>query len=134
MTPWDETLDTIPVGDNFDLAEIQRNGELIALTLTGPETYYDYHGKHLGAQYLLAQRFADKLGVMLRMEVCSDTTEMLQRLKDGEADLICYPINKKGIGWMVVKPALLMTPYNSGSVSTIALMALLSAKSHTRIS
>ena len=101
MTPWDETLDTIPVGDNFDLADIQRNGELIALTLTGPETYYDYHGKHLGAQYLLAQRFADKLGVMLRMEVCSDTTEMLQRLKDGEADLICYPINKKGIGWMV---------------------------------
>ena len=112
VTPWGEIQDSIPQDDNFDLEEIQRNGEIIALTLTGPETYYDYHGKHLGAQYLLAQRFADKLGVMLRMEVCRDTAEMLQRLADGEADLICYPLNKKGSstkdrsvalqsGWMV---------------------------------
>ena len=96
VTPWGEIQDSIPQDDNFDLEEIQRNGEIIALTLTGPETYYDYHGKHLGAQYLLAQRFADKLGVMLRMAVCRDTAEMLQRLADGEADLICYPMNKKG--------------------------------------
>ena len=101
VTPWGEIQDSIPQDDNFDLDEIQRNGELIALTLTGPETYYDYHGKHLGAQYLMAQRFADKLGVMLRMEVCRDTAEMLQRLADGEADLICYPLNKNGAGWMV---------------------------------
>lgn len=101
VTPWGEIQDSIPQDDNFDLEQIQRNGEMIALTLTGPETYYDYHGKHLGAQYLLAQRFADKLGVMLRMEVCRDTAEMLQRLADGEADLICYPMNKKGAGWIV---------------------------------
>ena len=101
VTPWGEIQDSIPQDDNFDLEEIQRNGEIIALTLTGPETYYDYHGKHLGAQYLLAQRFADKLGVMLRMEVCRDTAEMLQRLADGDADLICYPMNKKGSGWIV---------------------------------
>ena len=101
MTPWGEITDTIPTDDSFDLDDIQRNGELIALTLTGPETYYDYRGKHLGAQYLLAQRFADKLGVMLRMEVCRDTAEMQQRLADGEADLICFPLSKQGIGWMV---------------------------------
>ncbi len=101
MAPWGETFDSVPADDNFDLDEIQRNGELIALTLTGPETYYDYHGKHLGAQYLLAQRFADKLGVMLRMEVCSDTAEMLRRLADGEADLICYQMNQEGPGWIV---------------------------------
>ena len=101
VTPWGEIQDSIPQDDNFDLEDIQRNGEMIALTLTGPETYYDYHGKHLGAQYLLAQRFADKLGVMLRMEVCRDTAEMLQRLADGDADLICYPLDKKGSGWRV---------------------------------
>ncbi len=101
VTPWGEIADTIPTDDSFDLDEIQRNGELIALTLTGPETYYDYRGKHLGAQYLLAQKFADKLGVSLRMEVCRDSAEMLQRLDDGEADLICYPMTKKGLGWMV---------------------------------
>lgn len=92
VTPWGEVVDSVPdVGDGFDLEDIQRNGELIALTLTGPETYYDYHGRHLGVQYLLAQRFADKLGVSLRMEVCRDTAEMLQRLRDGEADLVILP-------------------------------------------
>lgn len=87
--------------DGFDLAAIQHGGELIALTLTGPETYYDYRGRHLGAQYLLAQRFAQRLGVSLRMEVCRDTAEMLQRLRNGEADLICYPLSKEGAGWLV---------------------------------
>ena len=91
VTPWGEITDTIPTDDDFDLEDIQRNGELIALTLTGPETYYDYRGRHLGAQYLLAQRFADKLGVSLRMEVCRDTAEMRQRLADGEADLVILP-------------------------------------------
>ena len=101
VTPWGEIADTIPTDDDFDLDEIQQNGELIALTLTGPETYYDYKGKHLGTQYLLAQRFADKLGVSLRMEVCRDTAEMMRRLEDGDADLICYPMTKKGLGWIV---------------------------------
>jgi membrane-bound lytic murein transglycosylase F len=101
VTPWGEIVDTIPQDDSFDLADIQRNGELIALTLNGPQTYYDYHGRHLGAQYLLAQRFADKLGVGLRMEVCRDSMEMLMRLRDGEADLICYPMTGKNSGWLV---------------------------------
>jgi len=87
VTPWGQITDTVPYDEGFDLDAIQRNGELIALTLTGPETYYDYHGRHLGTQYMLAQSFADKLGVMLRMEVCRDSAEMLQRLADGEADL-----------------------------------------------
>ena len=101
VTPWGQITDTIPVTDEFDLQDIQRNGELIALTLTGPETYYDYHGRHLGTQYMLAQRFADKIGVSLRMEVCRDSAEMVQRLTDGEADLICYPMNKEGVGWLI---------------------------------
>ena len=100
VTPWGEVMDSIP-DDDFDLDDIQLNGEMIALTLTGPDTYYDYRGRHLGAQYLMAQRFAHKLGVSLRMEVCRDTTEMLQRLADGEADFICYPLGKEGPGWMV---------------------------------
>ncbi|MBR1548233.1 MAG: transglycosylase SLT domain-containing protein [Prevotella sp.] len=100
-TPWGEVVGEEPVDDSFDLEDIQRNGELIALTLTGPETYYDYRGKHLGVQYLLAQKFADSLGVSLRMEVCRDTAEMLRRLADGEADFICYPLSKRGCGWIV---------------------------------
>ncbi len=105
VTPWGQITDTIPVTDEFDLADIQRNGELIALTLTGPETYYDYRGRHLGTQYMLAQRFADKIGVSLRMEVCRDSLEMLKRLENGEADLICYPMTQvkdsTSLGWIV---------------------------------
>ena len=100
VTPWGEVMDSVPADDGIDLDDIQRNGELIALTLSGPETYYDYHGRHLGTQYLLAQRFAERLGVSLRMEVCRDTAEMLQRLGDDEADLICYPLTKDGPGWL----------------------------------
>ena len=101
QTPWGEVADTIPDNDDFDLSDIQQGGELIALTLTGPDTYYDYRGRHLGFQYLLCQRFAQHLGVSLRMEVCRDTTEMLARLQDGDADLICYPLSKEGSGWLV---------------------------------
>ena len=101
VAPWGEVADTIPADNDFDLDEIQHSGELIALTLTGPETYYDYRGRHLGTQYLLALRFAHKLGVSLRMEVCRDTAEMLSRLANGDADLICYPLSKAAPGWMI---------------------------------
>ena len=101
IVPWGDTADYDNAATDFDLDDIQRNGELIALTLTGPESYYDYRGRHLGAQYLLALRFADSLGVSLRMEVCRDTAEMIQRLDNGEADFICYPLERKGCGWRV---------------------------------
>ncbi len=115
MTPWGEITDTIPVGDEFDLEDIQRNGELIALTLTGPETYYDYHGRHLGTQYLLCQRFADKLGVSLRVEVCRDSAEMVQRLDDGEADLVIFPTGT------VVSPEAASTSTTKGDTLSHAL-------------
>ncbi len=103
VTPWGTVTDTIPADDHFDLSEIQQNGELIALTLTGPETYYDYHGRHLGTQFLLAQRFADQLGVSLRMEVCRDTAEMHQRLRNGEADFVILPPDSSStqLSWLI---------------------------------
>lgn len=64
------------------------------LTLSGPETYYDYHGHGMGLQYLLCEKFAQKLGVSLRVEVCKDTAEMVSRLKNGDADVIAFPLPK----------------------------------------
>ena len=101
LTPWGEITDSVVTDGDFDLEEIQSSGELIALTLTGPDTYYDYRGRHLGVQYLLCQRFADRMGVGLRMVVCRDTSEMLQRLRNDEADLICYPMTHEGTGWLL---------------------------------
>ena len=102
LTPWGTTLEgdtaaTVP--SSFGIADIQSNGELIMLTLSGPETYYDYHGHGMGLHYLLCEKFAEKLGVSLRVEVCKDTAEMVTRLKSGEADIIAFqmPRTLKGL-------------------------------------
>ena len=94
VAPWGEVggNDSIWDDDRFDLEQIQRGGELIMLTLSGPETYYDHRGRQLGAQYMLAQKFAAELGVSLRVDVCRDTTEMLEKLVAGDADLIAVEL------------------------------------------
>ena len=97
MTPWGTTIgeDSLPKENSLSLDDIQTNGELIMLTISGPETYYDYHGHGMGVQYLLCQKFADKLGVSLRVEVCKDTTELVRRMQKGEGDLAAVLLPKK---------------------------------------
>lgn len=90
VTPYGSVLDSVNVSEDFDLADIQTNGELIMATLNGPETYYDYHGKSLGTQYLICQQFADSLGVRLRVDVCRDSAELAQRLRSGDVDLVAW--------------------------------------------
>ena len=90
VTPYGSVLDSANVVDEFDLAGIQTSGELIMATLNGPETYYDYHGRQLGTQYLICQHFADSLGVRLRVEVCRDSAELAKRQASGDADLIAW--------------------------------------------
>ena len=84
--------DTATPAKSLSLSDIMANGELIMLTINGPETYYDYHGKGMGLQYLLCERFAQHIGVSLRVELCRDTIEMTRRLADGEGDLIAFPL------------------------------------------
>lgn len=109
--PWGDVIGEDNDSTNFDLDDIERSGELIALTLSGPETNYDYHGKQLGAHTMLCQRWADFLGVRLRMEVCRDTAEMLTRLDAGEADVIAFPMVQDSLspGWLVDSSKTLLT-------------------------
>lgn len=97
MTPWGEPIggDTTTVNRNFSLNDIQESGELIMLTMSGPDTYFDYHGKGMGTQFLLCEKFAQHLGVSLRVEVCKDTSEMVDKLKNGDADIIAFQLPKK---------------------------------------
>lgn len=101
VTPWGEVPDSVDADSGFDLAEIRQSGEMILLTLTGPEFYYDYHGRHLGTQYLLAEKFAGQVGVRLRVEVCRDSVEMETRLKAGEGDIMA----STQVGRLVAMPA-----------------------------
>ena len=72
----------------YDLHEIQSSGTIIAGTLSGPDTYYEYHGNGMGLQYRLAEAFAQSIGVVLQMEISPDTMSLLQKLKQGEIDFI----------------------------------------------
>lgn len=85
--PWGEESDTA----NTTLATIHENGEMIILTLSGPDTYYEYHGRNLGPHYMMAEKLAGHLGVALRVDLCKDTLDMLERLRNGEGDIICFP-------------------------------------------
>ena len=91
VAPWGVIEDTVSVSDEFDLHDIQTSGELIMATVSGPQTYYDYHGHHLGTQFLICQRFADSLGVRLRVEVYRDSMELVKRFSEGEVDLVAWP-------------------------------------------
>lgn len=99
VTPWGTTIEedtatTKTKDGTFTLDDIQQGGELIMLTISGPETYYDYHGHGMGLNYLLLERFATYIGVSLRVEMCKDTTELFKRLADGDADVIAFPVDK----------------------------------------
>lgn len=61
------------------------------LTVNGPTTYYDYHSHGMGLQYLLCEKFAQQIGVSLRVEECKDTAEMVRKLEKGEGDVIAVP-------------------------------------------
>lgn len=108
LTPWGTPLeaDTIPSSDsNFGLDDIVNNGEMIMLTLSGPDTYYDYRGHGMGLQYLLCEKFAEKLGVSLRVEVCKDTAEVVRKIKSGDADIVAMqlPDSVRGVDFTNVK-------------------------------
>ncbi len=88
-TPWGTSLTTNAdsISTNYTFNDILNNGEIIMLTISGPQTYYEYHGKGLGIQYLLCEKFAQTLGVSLRVEICKDTTELINKLRQGEGDI-----------------------------------------------
>lgn len=77
---------------DYDLPDLRRSGEIIVATLSGPETYYDYHGLPMGLQYALAENFAQSEGLKVRVEIAQDTTALLDMLTTGKADLVALPL------------------------------------------
>jgi len=67
------------------LEKIQQTGELIVATRSGPTTYFQEHGQLTGLEYELAKRFADFLGVALKIVKSDDEKELLSLLKSGKA-------------------------------------------------
>jgi len=86
--------DTDTLSDAYGLREIQESGELICITLSGPDTYFEFRGKGFGLQNDLAELYAQDIGVRLRMEVAHDTLEALRRLRGGEVDILALDMPK----------------------------------------
>ena len=97
-----EEADTIQY---YDLHEIQSSGTIIAGTLSGPDTYYEYHGKEMGLQFELAEEFAQSIGVKLQMEISPDTVALMKRLERGEIDFIALEES----GWQTRTDASLLS-------------------------
>lgn len=86
-----------PQSDNRTLEQLKDSGELVALTLYGPTSYFIYRGQEMGYQYELSKQFADYLGLKLRVEVAKNVPDLIEMLNAGKGDLIAYnlPINKE---------------------------------------
>lgn len=77
---------------NLDLTDLQAGGEMIILTLYGPDSYFEFRGEDFGNQYKIANEYAKSIGVKSRVDVCRSVREMLEKLKEGDGDLIAYDL------------------------------------------
>lgn len=75
-----------------DLEKILAEDTLRVVTLSRSTSYFDYKGEEMGFEYELAQRFAQHLGVKLKITTAKDEAEMINMLVDKEVDLAAYPL------------------------------------------
>ena len=96
VTPWGTVVGEEQQAGNgkYSLDDIIGSGEMIALTISGPDTYYDYHGHGMGVQYMMCENFAREIGVTLRVELCRDSAEMVRKLKEGYGDVVAVMLPK----------------------------------------
>ena len=69
------------------LEQVMTLGELHVLTRNAGTTYYEGPQGPAGLEYELVQRFADYLGVKLKISVPDSLNDILQQVKDGDAHL-----------------------------------------------
>lgn len=69
------------------LDTIKQRGELRVVTQPGPTTYYFDRDGETGLEYQMAQRFAQKLGVKLKIITAVNTAETIKALKQDKADI-----------------------------------------------
>ncbi|MGD8845389.1 MAG: membrane-bound lytic murein transglycosylase MltF [Desulfobacteraceae bacterium] len=75
-----------------DLDIIKSRGELIVITRNSTICYYEGPHGPTGFEYDLVKAFADHLGVGIRPLVIEDEADMIEALRNGEADIIAAGI------------------------------------------
>ena len=75
-----------------DLEAIKARGELIVITRNNSACYYEGPQGPTGFEYDLVKAFADHLGVQVKPLVIEEEADMIQALRNGEADIIAAGI------------------------------------------
>jgi len=75
-----------------DLEAIKSRGELIVITRNNTTCYYEGPHGPTGFEYDLTKAFADHLGVKIRPLIIEDEADMIEALRDGQADIIAAGI------------------------------------------
>ena len=84
----DETTGT----EAADWPQIQARGKIIAATLYGSTSYFQYKMQPMGYEYDLVKDFAKTHDLELELKVARTNSELVEMLDNGEADLIAYPM------------------------------------------
>lgn len=78
----------------IDLPQMHVHGELRALTLYSPSSYFIYRDKEMGYEYELCSMLANDLGLHLKIIVAPNPVTMIRMLERGEGDMIAYNMPK----------------------------------------
>ena len=76
----------------IDLEAIRNRGYINALVDNNSVSYFIFRGEPMGYEYDLLQRFAENIGVELRIKVISGVEECIDLLNKGEGDVIAFPL------------------------------------------
>lgn len=76
----------------FDLDSIKSRGYINALVDNNSVSYFIFRGEPMGYEYELLQRFAEDIGVELRIKIISGVDESVELLNKGAGDVIAFPL------------------------------------------
>ncbi len=79
-----------------DFDSIKARGELRVLTLNSSTSYFLYKGEERGYEFELIKRFADDMGLSVKVIVADNITRLAEMLLSGEGDIIAYEMPVTG--------------------------------------
>lgn len=80
-------------GGQDTISQIKSRGVLRVSTINSPLTYYTINQAPAGMDYELAKRFADYLGVKLKVTVRPNLSDLFDDLDEGKADVLAAGLN-----------------------------------------
>ena len=75
-----------------DLETIKERGVLRVATLSRSTSFFVLKGQNLGYEYELADRFSKSLELEMEVIIAPDMNDLVDKLYNGEVDLIAYPL------------------------------------------